>query len=358
MNAKERILAVYDKEKRKNLDQVPSHVQYTDPKFISKYQEYFSGRYNTDLFSQYFGAPYVLGFDSVFAPYPSSIKFESIKITDKHGKKVKIGLNGQNIRQQTSYYEGGFVKSLDTLKKMRKNLERVDKTKEIKNVLRNYKKLESKIYPIVMTDGIFDKTWQAMGMVEFSKHFKRDSNLYRQLVEFYAKITELEIKRLIKASNDETRVVNILDDVAFRGRPMISPNRWKNDFLPYYKKINKVITEAGMISQIHTDGDPTELIPYFQKAGFRGLQGWEGGADPFEINERFPNFVVIGFGDVSDILPYGSESQIRAHVKELMNALKDNRHFIIGPSTIIYEKIPLKNVKTFMASVENYGNYN
>lgn len=358
MNAKERILAVYDEDQRKKLNKVPSHVQYVDPKFISRYQEYFSGRYDRDLFSQYFGVPHALGFDSVFAPYPSSVQFKSIKITQKQGKKVRIGLNGQIIRQKTSYYEGGYVKSLDILNRMKNNLKKVDKTKEIKNVLRNYRTIENKIYPIVMTDGIFDKTWQAMGMVEFSKHFRNESELYKQLVKFYAKVMEMEIKGLIHASNKEKRIINILDDVAFKGRPMISPERWKKDFLPYYKKINKIIAEAGMIPQIHTDGDPTELIPCFQKAGFQGLQGWEGGADPFEINERFPDFVVIGFGDVSDILPYGSESKIRAHVKKLMNALKDNRHFIIGPSTIIYEKIPLKNVQTFMASVEKYGIYN
>ena len=68
-------------------------------------------------------------------------------------------------------------------------------------------------------------------------------------------------------------------------------------------------------------------------------------------------FVVIGFGDVSDVLPFGTTQQIEIHVKTLMDALKENRHFIIGPSTVIYRTIPLQNVTTFLRAVHHYGKY-
>jgi hypothetical protein len=108
---------------------------------------------------------------------------------------------------------------------------------------------------------------------------------------------------------------------------------------------------------LHTDGDITEMVPILQRVGFSGVQGWEGGADPFIINERYPNFVVNGFGDVSQVLPFGTKEEIFNHVKELMDALKENRHFIIGPSTVIYEGIPYKNVELFIAAVRRFGKY-
>jgi uroporphyrinogen-III decarboxylase len=113
-----------------------------------------------------------------------------------------------------------------------------------------------------------------------------------------------------------------------------------------------------MISQIHTDGDATELISSFRKAGFQGLQGFEGGCDPAYVNDNFPDFVIIGFGDVSYTLPYGTSSQIELHVKELLNILKNNRRFIIGPSTVIFKEISLKNIKVFMNAIKRFGNYN
>jgi hypothetical protein len=357
MNSKERILAVYSRVERKALDRVPSHVQYVDPEFISKYSDYFLDTYDQNVFNQYFGAPYVLGFDSVFAPIPESIKFRSLKLELKGGEKIRIGVNGQSVKAKTTYYEGGYVTSLEILNQMKDKLKFVEKKNQIKAVLNNYEKFEQHIYPIVMVDGIFDKTWQAMGMTEFSKHYRKKSELYKKLISFYAEIMKSNVRGIIEASDKSNRIINILDDVAYRGRTMISPTQWEQDFMPYYKEVTDIISSAGMIPQVHTDGDPTELIPYFQKAGFRGLQGWEGGADPFFINEHYPEFAVLGFGDVSHILPYGTKTQIEAHVQQLMDALKENRHFIIGPSTIIYEKIPLENVLTFMRAVKKFGKY-
>ena len=118
-----------------------------------------------------------------------------------------------------------------------------------------------------------------------------------------------------------------------------------------------MISDAGFIPQVHTDGDVTQLVPYFQEAGFLGLQGGEGGADPVYITEHFPDFVVIGFGDISDVIPFGSTTDVENHVKELMDALKENRHFIIGPSTVIYKGIPLQNVTAFIRAVHKFVRY-
>ena len=127
--------------------------------------------------------------------------------------------------------------------------------------------------------------------------------------------------------------------------------------MPSYNKITSLIGDTGLIPQIHSDGDTTELISLLQETGFQGLQGWEGGCDPYYINDNFPEFVVIGFGDVSNILPYGSKESIINHVKDLMTALKENRHFVIGPSTVCHEKIPLENIKCFNLAAEKFGKY-
>ena len=127
--------------------------------------------------------------------------------------------------------------------------------------------------------------------------------------------------------------------------------------MPYYKEINSLISDASMISQIHTDGDATELISSFKKAGFLGLQGFEGGCDPYFVNEHHPDFVIVGFGEVSYVLPYGSSNEIELHVKELLDALKENKHFIIGPSTVIFKEIPLENVNKFINAAKTYGKY-
>jgi len=358
MDAKERYLAVYDSSKRTNLDKVPKFVQYVRDEFIVKHRL----KLNLNLANQfsnmtYFSVPFELGFDAVFAPFPSSVKVKSVKIKSENGEFLKIGEDGQKVHKRSPYYEGGFIHSIEILDELKSNMKFFDKSKDIQKVVNNYEKFSKKIFPILMLDGIFDRVWKSMGITQFSKHYRKNSDLYIALIKFYAEITELNLVGLVNATQDKTRIINILDDLAFKGRSFIPPDRWKRDIMPSYKKITSLIKDAGLIPQIHSDGDITELISLLQEAGFQGLQGWEGGCNPYYINDNFPEFVVIGFGDVSNILPYGSKENIINHVKDLMMALKENRHFVIGPSTVCHEKIPLESIKCFNLAAEKFGRY-
>ncbi|MCK4380606.1 MAG: hypothetical protein KAW51_05650 [Candidatus Lokiarchaeota archaeon] len=358
MNARERYLAVFDDRKRNMLDRIPTHVQYIREGFISKYKHEIMKSYHGRLFNNlFFDIPYVLGFESIFARFPLSYKIRSVKVRDKEGKIVKIKENGQSIRQKSTYYEGGFMDSIEILEELWTNLKLVDNSNYLTKTINYYEKLAPSIFPILTIDGIFDRVWRSMGMPIFAKNFQKNTELYRRLIEFYAELTKINIEGLINATGDRGKVIALLDDVAFKGRSMISKERWNQDFLPRYKEILSIIYDAKLIPIIHTDGDPTELILSFQSAGFRGLQGWEGGADPQYINDNFPNFVIIGFGDVSHVLPFGDQEQVEEHIKSLIRIFKENRHFIIGPSTVIFQEIPLRNVRTFINAVRKYGKY-
>lgn len=358
MNAYERYLAVFDDQKRKKIDRVPLHVQYIREEFIEKNKSELMNNYSGILYrNYYYDIPMILGFDSIFAPFPSSYKIKPIKIRKNRSVTLKIGENGQSTKHNTEYYEGGYIKTLEILENLESNLKLVDSTEQIQKVIRYYEKISSKIFPILMVDGIFDRVWKAMGMIEFSRHYRNCSKLYKKLINFYAKLTKINIEGLINATGNSGKVITILDDVAYKGRTMIPPTRWQIDFCPNYKEITSLIKDAGMIPQLHTDGDVTDLISSFIDAGFLGLQGFEGGCDPYYINDNFPEFVIIGFGDVSYVLPYGSTKEIEDHVRYLMGALKENRHFIIGPSTVIFKEISLKNVKFFIEICKKVGTY-
>ena len=358
MDARDRYLSVFNDNERKKLDRVPTFVQYIRDEFILQHESELFPKNREPLYKfPYFEAPRVLGFDALFASFPSSVTFRAIRIEDDKGIKIRINESGQATRKKSEYYGGGHIHSLEILDKLRANLKRVDRSEGIKRIISLYEKFAPIIFCVLQVAGIFDRVWQAMGMTTFSRHFRKRTKLYRELIKFYAEILRTDIEGLIEATDGRGKLINILDDVAFKGKPMISPERWAQDFLPVYKEINSIISDAGMIPQKHSDGDVTKLIPSLQKAGFLGLQGWEGGADPFYINDNFPDFVVIGFGDVSDILPFGTLEQVDAHVKQLMDALKENRHFILAPSTVIFKEIPLENVRAFMNAAKKYGKY-
>ncbi|MHA1195883.1 MAG: uroporphyrinogen decarboxylase family protein [Promethearchaeota archaeon] len=359
MNSTERFLAVFSENERKKLDRIPTFVQYVRDEFIKINEEKFQILDKNDItLNYYFKAPLLLGFDAIFFPSFPAVKFKPIKIKDKEGRLVKIGIDGQKVFKKSEYYEGGHVDSLDTLQKLKNNWIKIKDSKMLNKFLKACEtSIWKYIYTVLTVDGIFDRTWRAMGFTNFSKNFHANTKLYAETVNYFYELTKMDLNLIINSNLKRGNVVAILDDVAYKGRSMISPERWREDFFPFYKKLNAMLRDAGLIPIIHTDGDVTDLISLFREAGFVGLQGWEGGCDPFYVSKNFPDFVVIGFGDVSQVLPYGNYSEIKQHVKMLMNAFKKSRHFMIGPSTVIHEKIPFKNIRIFMRLALKYGKY-
>jgi hypothetical protein len=358
MNAKERYLAVFDENQRKKLDHVPTFVQYLRPEFVELHRHKFVDekvpfQSNVSRFNE----AYIMGFESVFANVHPGFRVSQVEVENEQGEKVIISWNGQKPATSMGFYEGGYFSSLENLYKVKETLRIVDDSEGIKNLMDQFDKISPYMFPVIGTGGIFDTLWQSMGFKNFSRHYRKNSKLYQELIKYFAELTLISIQAVVDALGSRPGVFCILDDIAFKGRPMLSPERWEQDFGKYYKKFCSILIDAGMKVQLHSDGDMTKMIPYLKKVGISGLQGWEGGADPIIINEKHPDFVIIGFGDISQILPFGSKDEIFNHVKELMDVLKENRHFIIGPSSVIYEGIPFENVEYFIEATRHFGKY-
>jgi len=258
------------------------------------------------------------------------------------------------------YYAGGAIANLDIHEKIfGKDCERVifPKKEEFKVQAEFYQKISNNIFAVPCFGGLFDVIWQSMGFNRFAKEFRKKTPFIKKVIKDRAYILQKQMEILVEATGNQIGVINILDDIAFKGRLMIKPEEFYEYFGKEYEKIVKIAKDAGLHIMMHSDGDVTEVIPYLQKIGFEGLQGWEGGADPYFIAKNYPDFIVVGFGDVSEVLPYGTKEQIVKHVKMLMDALKGTKHYIFGPSTVIVEKIPLRNVQIFMEAAKKFGEY-
>ena len=358
MNAKERYLSVFDDEKRKSLDRVPTFVQYIRSEFTELHRKKFENMrlpFHSDV--SRFTEAYFMGFESVFGNVHPGLRVSQVEVEDEKGNNVLVAWNGQPPAKKLGYYKRGLFFSIENLDKVRETMRKVDDSAEIKKTMDHFDKISPYIFPVIAVGGIFDTLWQSMGFKSFSYHHRKNSKLYRELIKYFAELTLIRVQSIIDATRSRAGVINILDDIAFKGRSMISPERWEQDIGKYYKEICSIIIDAGMKTQLHSDGEITDMVPILKRIGFNGVQGWEGGADPFIVNENHPDFVIIGFGDISQVIPFGSKEDIFNHVKELMKVLKEDRHFIIGPSTVIYEGIPYENVEYFVEASRHYGKY-
>nr|MDO8113116.1 hypothetical protein [Candidatus Sigynarchaeota archaeon] len=351
-------MAVFDDDARACLDRVPTFVQAVNPDFIQANEDaLFSDFQGELLLSPWLDAALVLGFDGVFGYVPSTMICQSIEIRDEDGHVQKVDDEGRVSYPGTKYYQKGCITSMEILDRLRENTRVIDSHVGIAKVMDYAESTAPRLFQVPKFGGIFSRVWMAMGFREFSRHFLKHTRLYQELIKFRAEFLKKDLEGMIAATGKRAGAIFIADDIAYKGRPMIPPERFDADFAPYYKDILSMVIDAGILPLVHTDGDITSMVPSFQKVGFRGLQGWEGGCDPHYINEHFPDFAVIGFGDMNSVLPFGKRPEIEAHVRGLMNALKENRHFMIGPSSVVNATMPIENVRTFNEIAKKIGSY-
>ncbi len=359
LTPKERFLNIFNHQTN---ERVPTFVQGVKEGFISRSEEELFDSYEGELiYNLQFDAALVLGFDAVFADIPNSVHCPGVEMyLEEVGETVNVGMGGRyklKDYKNSAFYQRGALTTLERHEAVWENVKFQESHGLLQKTADYYNSVSDKIFPVPKVAGLFDTIWLSMGMRQFAREYRKRTKFYRKVIEDYAEVVKYTVEQIIEATGDAFGIITILDDVAFKGAPMISPERWEQDFLPYYKEITQIIHDAGMPAMLHTDGDVTEILPSFIKAGFDGLQGWEGGTDPYFIADNFPEFVVVGFGDVHQILPFGTHEEIEAHVKELMDALKPNGHYICGPSTVIFKEIPYSNAAYFMEMVHKYGKY-
>ncbi|MBN2151994.1 MAG: hypothetical protein JW839_11140 [Candidatus Lokiarchaeota archaeon] len=357
MQAKERLLALFD-DARRRLDRVPTFVQAVNPDFIQRNEDaLFSDENYEYVNNPGADAALVLGFDGIFGDFPSAFTYEPVVVIDSDGKKRHINTEGRAYHDGTRFYKGGLLTSQDTLDEIRATVRPVADTRPMQATIDRGEALARRIFAVPKTGGIFSRVLLAMGYKDFALHYRKRTRFYREMIEFRAGLLRAEVEYLVAGGGKKAGALFIADDIAYKGRPMIPPDRFLSDFGVHYKEILGIARDAGIVPLLHTDGDVTDMVPAFQQVGFRGVQGWEGGCDPRATNERFPDFVVIGFGDMNEVLPFGIEARIEAHVRDLMAALKENRHFAIGPSSVVNATMPIENVRAFVRHAKALGKY-
>jgi len=358
MHAKERLLALFDDDARRKLDRVPTFVQAVNPDFIARNEEaLFSDEGFEYVNNPWVDAALVLGFDGIFGDLPSAYNYEPVEVTGSDGKKHAINTEGREYYDGTRFYKGGLLTSHDTLDKIRATIKPVTDARPMQASIDHGETLARRIFVVPKTGGIFSRVLLAMGYKDFAAHYRKNTRFYRDIIKFRADLLRIEVEYLVAGGGKKAGALFIADDIAYKGRPMIPPDRFLSDFGGHYKEILGIARDAGIVPLLHTDGDVTDMVPAFQHVGFRGVQGWEGGCDPRIINDRFPDFVVIGFGDMNEVLPFGDKARIEAHVADLMAALKANRHFAIGPSSVVNATMPIENVRAFIRHARISGAY-
>jgi hypothetical protein len=116
--------------------------------------------------------------------------------------------------------------------------------------------------------------------------------------EMFAFVTDFTLETLARGLGDAAPdLVELKEDMAYKGASMISPAMFRAFMLPHYRRLVDFLKARGArVVFVDCDGDPTALIPLWIEAGVDGMSPCEAaaGVDPVAVRRRFPRFAMLG----------------------------------------------------------------
>ena len=171
--------------------------------------------------------------------------------------------------------------------------------------------------------------------------------LGRRLLEFYKVI----IDRFSDAGFDG---IFTSDDLGSQAAPMMSPDTFKELYLPLYKEIIGYTHGKGMHFWLHSCGNNTLLMEYLIEAGLDVFHPVQAGCmDYAETAAAFGDRITFLAGiDVQHLLPNGTPEQIKGEIrrmKEIFNP--DGKGMLLGMGNGILTDTPLGNIEAALDAI-------
>ena len=166
-----------------------------------------------------------------------------------------------------------------------------------------------------------------------------------------------ELRRVAAIADPERIPVALTyDDLAYKTGPLVSPRWLRDHWFPRLRALVDAWHERGALCIFHSDGDLWLLMDDLVAAGIDGLNPLEVAASMTvrQVRERYPQLVLTGGVDVSQLLPLGTTEEVREASLENI-AATGGRGYFLGSSTELHWEIPTENILAmFGAARDDY----
>ncbi|MBA7528887.1 hypothetical protein ES705_21079 [subsurface metagenome] len=215
-------------------------------------------------------------------------------LIDENGIKQKIFKKGGSMPSFLSYPVSGR----DDFEKIKERFNPDDPGRLPKDLSDVIKQLSNRDCPIALGGvpvGFFGSLRELMGFEGALTSYYDDPKLTKDILTF---LTDFWINLWEKILSYITvDVVHIWEDMSYKGGSLISPAFFREFMLPCYKRLTGFIKSHGVNTIfVDTDGNCTELIPFFIEGGVTGMYPFEvqAGMNVAQIAYNFPTLQIMG----------------------------------------------------------------
>jgi hypothetical protein len=287
--------------------------------------------------------------------------FDAISIWDyrksKGGYVLPNGLRvdawGRLYKKEWYLWDGVFKNEsiIDNWEHLRIPL--LSDLEKIKILLEKLKSIE--LYPVFSLPGLFEKTWQSMGLYFFAKCIKK-GNI--EFLDYVLNFFLSYIKELISVLQKfGVNAFIIADDLAYKNREFIPKELISTLLLPKYRTLTNLIHKKNHTIALHSDGYISNLIDTVIDMDFDAIQSLEpdAGVNLIELLYKYHNKICF-IGNISNtLLAYGQPSDIKTYINSLLSTAKKTEScVIISPTQQISSDIRPENINIMIKSTKDF----
>jgi hypothetical protein len=169
----------------------------------------------------------------------------------------------------------------------------------------------------------------------------------RDLLEFNLKLLEAVLPVI------HPDFVDLAEDMSYNHGPMLSRLMFNEFILPYYKKLTCYLKAKKLIVLVDSDGDVTEMIPWFMAGGIDGVNPLEAqaGIDIAGIRKKYPEFILLG--GYNKLVMDKGEKAIRAEFERIFPVMRSGRYI----PTVDHQTPPEVSLNDYKLFVKVFREY-
>ena len=227
------------------------------------------------------------------------------------------------------------------------------------------KKIIKTVKEAVGEDGIVG-TWTPHGPFNNASLLIKEELLYMLFLidyDFYERLMNFAMERIL----DYTRAIDEAGpDVHCIGGNVpggfLGKETYEKYILPFEKKYITIVQENGTPAMYHNCGQIMNLVESYKKLGIRIVEPFSppplGDADLKKAKEIVNGeYIILGGVDQVNVIQKGTIDQVKRATEETVKIGKPGGKFILQSADFLEYGTPVENVKAFIETGKQYGEY-
>lgn len=202
-----------------------------------------------------------------------------------------------------------------------------------------------------------DTAYIRAGIEMFSFGYAENPELISEWLEA---LNQAEIERVHEVADASlSPVVLVFADQADKNQTLFSPAFLRREFFPRLANLVEAWHSHGVKVVFHSDGNLWKVLDDFKAAGIDGLNPLEPLSRMYagKVRASYPDWILMGGIDASQLLPFGSEEEVRRAVRAMIHEAGAQGRLWLGSSTEIHPHIPVRNALAMWDEIETSGYY-